>query len=78
MENWFGGYGPILMAEQRREEYLARYEYLRKHNLLDGLPEPPGLRSTAAGWLMRVAMRLDERIAEHAAQSAFPATPKHA
>ena len=61
MQYQIGGVPQIMLAKQRREEGLARFEHLRRHNLLD-LPERPGPRSTLAAWLLRAALRLDAHI----------------
>ena len=61
MQYWMSCVAQITLAEQRREEDLARFEHLRRHNLL-ALPERSGLRATLAAWLLRAALRLDAHI----------------
>jgi len=71
-----------MLADQQRQDDLARYEYLQRHNLLR-IVERPGLRRMTATWLVRLAVRLDARIAEVVMPSApeparMRGTPKHA
>lgn len=64
MYSWTGWPLLQLMAEDRRAEDLRRFERLSKLGLTPDEMSGPGPRATIAGWLMRLALRLDRRSGE--------------